>query len=357
MAEKYRIVHWGTGAVGAPALRSMLERADYEIVGHCVHDPAKEGKDSGELVGRPPTGLKTTRDINALLALKPDVLTYFGNAMADPLASVRLIGRFLEAGINVVTTSLYELMARETAPAEMLAIIEPACRKGRSSFYSTGCDPGICTSQLPVTCLGAAHRVDQLRLQEFADYGVYPDEPTVRNYMGFGLPLDADTALTRGEMQNRVWKSTVAEGARALGLQVETYRTTQTTAPAASDRKTVAVGTIKKGTTSAMWFQLIGVIGGRDRVIVEHVNWVHPEDVPDGWPTPVRYQNEYSGVGYRVVVKGDPSFDVEFQMHSGREGLLVTALHATNAIPMLVAAPPGIINQAKIPPYGIGPLR
>jgi hypothetical protein len=58
-----------------------------------------------------------------------------------------------------------------------------------------------------------------------------------------------------------------------------------------------------------------------------------------------------------VVVKGEPSFDVEFQMNSGREGLLVTALHATNAIPMVIAAPPGIVNQAKVSPYGVGPLR
>jgi 2,4-diaminopentanoate dehydrogenase len=357
MPRIFRIVHWGTGAVGGSALRAMLERRDYHIVGHGVHNPAKEGRDSGELVGVGATGITTTRNIAALIALKPDAFAYFGNAMADPMASVHLVARFLEAGINVVTTGLYELMARETAPKEMLSIIERACEAGRSSFYSTGCDPGICTSQLPVTCLSAAHRVEQLRLQEFADYGVYPDEPTVRGYMGFGLPLDAKTALTSGEMQRRVWRSTVAESARALGLEVEEYHTTQRTAPAASDRPTAAVGTIEKGTTSAMWFQLIGKVAGVNRVIVEHVNWVHIDDVPSAWPTPVRYQGQYSGVGYRIVVKGEPSFDVEFQMHSGREGLLITALHATNAIPMVASAPPGLVNQAHVAPYGVGPLR
>jgi hypothetical protein len=357
MTRTFRIVHWGTGAVGGPALRAMLERRDYEIVGHGVHNPAKAGKDSGELVGVAATGIKTTRDIDALIALRPDALAYFGNAMADPMASVRMIARFLAAGVNVVTTGLYELMARSTAPKDMLALIEPACQRGQSSFYSTGCDPGICTSQLPVTCLGAAHRVTQLRLQEFADYGVYPDEPTVRGYMGFGMPLDAGTALTRGDMQRRVWQSTVAESARALGLEVEEYHTTQKTAPAAVDRLTPAVGTIAQGSTSAMWFQLIGRVGGMDRVIVEHVNWVNIDDVPVGWPTPVRYQERYSGVGYRIVVQGEPSFDVEFQMRGGREGLMVTGLHATNAIPMVVAAAPGLVNQACIPPYGVGPLR
>ena len=357
MAQKYRIVHWGTGAVGAPALRSMLERADYEIVGHYVYNPEKEGKDSGELVGVRTTGLKTTRDLDALITLKPDVLSYFGNAMADPLQSVRDMARFLEAGINVVSPCIYEAMARETTPPEFLEIIEPACKKGNSAFYSTGCDPGIMTSQLPVTILSAAHRVDTLHLQEFADYGMYPDPPTVRDYMGFGKPIGTATAVTTGDMPRRVWTATVAESVRAIRLEPNAYRTTYKAAPAKEARSTAAVGNIEKGTTSAMWFQLIGLVGGKDRVILEHVNWFHLDDIPSDWPQPVKYDGKVSTVGYRVLVKGDPNFNVEVQLPGAREGMMITALHATNAIPAVVAAPSGIMNQAKIAPYGVGPLR
>jgi hypothetical protein len=357
MAKTYRIVHWGTGAIGSHALRSMLERKDYEIVGHYVHNPTKAGQDSGELVGAKTTGLVTTRDMDALIALKPDVLAYFGNAMADPMQSVRDMARFLEAGINVVSPCIYEAMARETTPKEMLEIIEPACKKGNSTFYSTGCDPGIMTSQLPVTMLGAAHRVDRMHLQEFADYGLYPDPPTVREYMGFGKPLGTVTAVTTGDMLRRVWLATVAESVRALGLETDDYRTTYKAAPAKQDRDTAAVGKIAKGTTSAMWFQLIGVVAGKDRVILEHVNWIHTDDIPADWPQPVHYDGKPSTVGYRVLIKGDPSFNVEVQIPGSREGMFITATHTTNSIPTVVAAPPGIMNQAKIAPYGIGRLK
>ena len=357
MAKKYRIVHWGTGTVGTHGLRSMLERTDYEIVGHYVFNPAKEGKDSGALVGAKPTGLKTSRDLDALIALKPDALAYFGNAMVDPLEAVRDMARFLEAGINVVTTGLYEAMARETTPKEMLDIIEPACIKGKSTFYSTGVDPGITTSQLPVTMLGAAHRVDELRLQELADYGFYPDAGAVRDYLGFGKPITEETAVTRGDAQRRVWLSTVAESLRALGLQADEYRTSYKIAPARSNRETKAIGIIDKGTTSALWYQLIGVVGGKDRVILEHVSWMHVDDIPSDWPQPVKYEGKISEVGYRVLVKGDPSFNVEVQLPGGREGMFLTAMHAINAIPTLVAAAPGIMIQAQIVPYGVGPLR
>src|SRR6266852_5804069 len=157
----YRVVHWGTGRTGKLALSAVLDRADYELIGHYVFNPEKAGRDSGEMIGRAPVGIRTTRDMEALIALKPDVVTYFGNAMASPLDAARDMARFLEAGINVVTPTLSELIARATTSPEVLAIIDPACRKGNSSVYSTGIDPGFATSQLAITCYGVANRVDQ----------------------------------------------------------------------------------------------------------------------------------------------------------------------------------------------------
>jgi hypothetical protein len=175
--------------------------------------------------------------------------------------------------------------------------------------------------------------------------------------MGFGKPIGTVTAVTTGDMLKRVWLATVAESVRALGQTPEDYRSFYKASPAKEDRRTPAVGTIDKGTTSAMWYGLVGTVGGKDRVILEHVSWVHLDDIPADWPQPVKYDGKVSTVGYRVLIKGDPSFNVEIQMPGGREGMMITALHATNAIPTVVAAPAGIMNQAKIAPYGVGPLR
>ena len=37
-------------------------------------------------------------DIDALIALEPDVLVHFGNAMFDPLGTARTFARFLTRG-------------------------------------------------------------------------------------------------------------------------------------------------------------------------------------------------------------------------------------------------------------------
>lgn len=354
--KKYRVVHWGTGATGRFALRAILERTDFELVGHYVFNPQKAGTDSGELIGLPPVGVKATHDLDALIALKPDVVTYFGNGIGRSVDVSRDMARFLEAGINVVTTSVAELISRESTSAEVLAIIDSACEKGGASIFSSGIDPGFATTQLAVTAQSAMHRVDTLRLQEFCDYGIYPDETTLREFFGFGKPLDAQTPVARGELLRNLWTGTVQENARMLGIQLDKLRTTHRTSPARNNYDT-AIGRIEEGTTSAMWFQLIGVAQGRDRVILEHVNWIDRGDVPVDWPTPPGFRGGKSACAYRLVVEGDPSFDIELQMKGDYEGLFITALHAVNAIPLVCDSPPGIVNQVQIRPYGSGPLK
>jgi hypothetical protein len=352
----YRIVHWGTGNVGALALRTMMERPDFEIVGHFAFTPEKVGKDSAKLIGLPPSGLLTTNDIDALIALKADVLAWFGNAMFDALGSARTVARFLEAGTNVVATGLYELGSPGAVPPELREIIEPACRKGNATMYSTGYDPGFATTQLAVTMYGLAHRVDQVRLQEFADYGAYPDETTMRDYMGFGKPMDVPSALSDGAMQKRVWGPTVHDNARALGLSIEGHRFRLSAAPALEDRQT-SIGLIEKGTVSVLRFELVGMVRGEEKIVVEHLNWMHAEDIPADWPAPPRYEGKIAPVGYRNVIKGEPNVAVEVQVPTTTDGLLGTALHATNAIPMVVAAPPGVLSQRDIKPYAPVPLK
>ena len=67
----YRVVQWATGSVGASALRAIIEHPDLELVGVVVSDPAKEGRDAGELCGVGPTGVVATRDIEACSGSRP----------------------------------------------------------------------------------------------------------------------------------------------------------------------------------------------------------------------------------------------------------------------------------------------
>ena len=64
------VIQWGTGNVGQAALRSVLEHANYKLVGCYVSSPNKVGVDAADFVGLPACGVKATNDINEILKLK-----------------------------------------------------------------------------------------------------------------------------------------------------------------------------------------------------------------------------------------------------------------------------------------------
>ena len=54
-----RVIVWGTGFVGKAVLHSLIGHPEYEIVGVIVNDPAKDGRDLGDLLGTQSLGPET----------------------------------------------------------------------------------------------------------------------------------------------------------------------------------------------------------------------------------------------------------------------------------------------------------
>jgi hypothetical protein len=97
MPPPYRVIQWATGSVGRESLRGVLEHPQLELVGVRVYDPAKEGCDAGELCGRPPTGVRATRDPAALATLAADcVLDMPRLADLDEVCALLAAGRALD---------------------------------------------------------------------------------------------------------------------------------------------------------------------------------------------------------------------------------------------------------------------
>ena len=46
-----KVVVWGTGNVGRPAIRSVVANKDLDLAGVLVQNPDKVGKDAGDLAG------------------------------------------------------------------------------------------------------------------------------------------------------------------------------------------------------------------------------------------------------------------------------------------------------------------
>ena len=65
-----RVVQWSTGNVGKHTIAGIDARPDLELAGVWVSNPAKVGRDAGELAGLGrELGIKATTDRDALIAV------------------------------------------------------------------------------------------------------------------------------------------------------------------------------------------------------------------------------------------------------------------------------------------------
>jgi len=88
--------------------------------------------------------------------------------------------------------------------------------------------------------------------------------------------------------------------------------------------------------------------GGRPAIVVEHITRLRPDLRPD-WPQPAA-----GGGSYRVEITGEPSYAVDI-VPSSRKGdhnhaaIVGAAGRIVNAIPAVIAAPPGIRTTLDLP--------
>jgi 4-hydroxy-tetrahydrodipicolinate reductase len=151
------------------------------------------------------------------------------------------------------------------------------------------------------------------------------------------------------------WGSVVQQLAAGLGVVLDRVDEVHERIPAPETFE-IASGTIEKGTTAALRFEVRGMVGDRAVVVLEHVTRLR-DDVAPGWPQPVGQG------GYRVVVSGEPAYTLDLQLlgsdgDHNTGGLKATAMRLVNAVPAVVAAPPGLLTALDLPPIsGKGLVR
>jgi 4-hydroxy-tetrahydrodipicolinate reductase len=312
-----------------------------------VHSASKVGRDAAELCGlTEPTGVLATSDLDALLALKPDALSYFGPGPGREPAVVADVVPFLSAGVNVVTTSLSGLTYPPAAVAELREPLDKAAAAGAVSFFATGIEPGFASDLLPLSLLAASDDIESVRVQEIADYSEYPVVDVLREWFGFGQPTDYSAALFDTQALLAAWGGVVQVIADAIGLTLDSIEGVHEVATVDTDLST-AVGTLAAGTISGVRFEVRGLVAGKPFVTLEHVNRMGP-DVAPHWPQ----ADPLHLPAYRVEIKGRPSMRCEllFERVDGTDhGVIATAMRAVNAIPAVVAAAPGLLSALDLP--------
>ncbi|QZH58426.1 dihydrodipicolinate reductase [Mycolicibacterium farcinogenes] len=345
-----RVVQFSTGNVGRHALRAIVGRPDFELVGVHAASASKIGRDAAELCGwGKPTGVLATDDVDALIGLKPDCVVYTALAETRPMEAIEQLAKILAAGINVVGTSFVWMAAPRYADDWVRKPLEQACAAGGSSLYINGIDPGYSGDTLVHTALSLATRVSSITVQEIFDYGNYDDAEYTGASMGFGIAEDEPLPplFLPGVVQS-MWGGPVRSLAEGLGIELDEVRQ-RTERWFTPEPIECTMMTVKPGEMAAVRFAAEGMLDGRPVITLEHVNRLTPAAAPD-WDFP---PDGHVGV-HRVVVDGDPR--VEINTHVSHPvldptdaGCISTAARVVNAIDWVCDAPAGILAVEDIP--------
>lgn len=343
--------------MGKHALRAIVERPDFDLVGLRVYDPAKVGMDAGKLLDGPAIGVTATDDVDAIVALDADCVCYtaLGSTLDDRGGPLEDICRLLASGKNVVSSAVeyfaYFPPGRDLKGAgDARERLAQACADGQTSFFHVGINPGYAMDMWPLTMTRLCSRIDHLHAIEVVDMTRYPSFHMVREAMGFGLPPDAPNAVDAimGDVYESPFYLSMRMIADGLGIELEDVLFHRDVA-VATEPLTIASGTIDAGTVAATRFHYQGIRHGRPAITLEWI-WRTTDDVAPDWPV--------GDARWILRVDGNPSVNSEIDISTtedaGRGTSIAVATLLLNAVPTVCAAPPGLLDNLTLPAHSGG---
>ncbi|SKB05332.1 NAD(P)H-dependent amine dehydrogenase family protein [Aeromicrobium choanae] len=334
----HRVVQWATGAMGTAILRTMLDHPGIEVVGTYVYGERKAGRDVGDLARRDATGVLATSDVDEILALDADVVVHAGRIGPYGAHDDEIVA-LLESGKNVLSINGYT--DPFVHPGERLDRLRAAAERGGVTLMGVGLNPGFIGEQVAVLATGVCASVDHIEVVEMADARLVQDPDYLFGSLGFGAPLDAhdpnDPSWGPVGALNGMYEEVLGAMAHHLGMTVDEVVSDHVCHPAGSDLE-VSAGVIREGTVGHTNWRWHAMVGGRRRLTMS-IHWfVETAHLPE--PEPPLWRVNITGhPGVRIAMELEKHPDDRSRM--GAEQYAVAG-QVINAVPHVVAAPPGL---------------
>ncbi len=323
------VVLCGMGGVGRNIVRLSRERPGLKIVAAYSRNPSLLGRDLGELSGGSAIGTAVTDKATALAA-EADVL----------LIATTSFLREVEAEIHDGVSTGFDVMctAEEMAyPWEVDAAtagsIDQHAREAGVTVMGAGANPGYIYEVVGLALTGALWRVDRITTRRVVDLSGF--SATVQRRLGIGYsPVEFTARVRERSVFGHIgFPHTIRTFARRLGVTLDHIE--ETVEPILADGAITSTAVeVAAGESAGMLQRTIGYVDSAPWFAAEFVGHVEPASAG------LRPQNLYD-------IEGIP--DVRAAVTPGFDPQWTTAAALANYLPLLVAAPPGLISVTDLP--------
>jgi 4-hydroxy-tetrahydrodipicolinate reductase len=320
-------VHFGLGPIGAAIVRQVAARKGFRIVGGIDIDPAKVGRDLGEIagVGRA-LKVKVSSDVKKTIkGGKPDVVVMCTSSSLKKV--LPQMEQVLKLKVPIVSTT-EELAYPSKANLRYARAVHQLAKKAKVAVLGTGVNPGFVMDALPIALTGVCERVEAVRVDRIQDARIR--RLPFQQKIGAGLTREQfEKKVDDGSVRHVGLTESVSMIADALGWTL--------------DRITDEIQPKVASETVASEFLAVdaGYVCG---IVQDGVGY------RDGQAVIALHMEAYLGAPESydaVTITGSPA--LKMKLAGGVHGDVATASIAVNSLPKILDVAPGLHTMRDMP--------
>ena len=344
MREPFRVAVAGPGGLGACAIREVSRLPEFRLTAVLAYSPLKNGVDAGDLAGMGPIGLKASTDFTQFLSSDAECVIYTARDFGDWRSDEQILA-LLESGKNVITPLPYHYL--KARGPEVEARFSAAAKRGAATLHGSGITPGFYNERLALLMTGLSNEVKHVRFQEFFNAEALAGSLETLQLFGFGAPLEhVEKNPFAGRLAENYLKQPIIFYADKLGIKVDRIERKAQHRVAPITIKTPAT-TIQPGTVGCVSYRWTAYSGGSPFYTTE-VYWF----LGDAMRPEAAKGNDF----WTIEIEGRPSLKLSVESKASfaediyirpeepsPAGYTSTVVAMTQAIPVVVAAAPGLL--------------
>lgn len=330
MTKPLKVVQFGVGPIGLESVKTLLAKQRtglVELVGVIDIDPAKVGKDVGDLLPEPvSTGVIVSDDASATLkSTQADVVVHTTSSFLDSMYEQLVL--CAEHGANVVS-STEELSYPYDRHPDIAKKIDQAAKENNVTIVGSGVNPGYAMDALALMATGVSTDVNSVAVSRVVDAG--KRRKPLQAKVGAGISVDEFAAKkATGKFGHIGLRESLLMIAEGLGWKLDDIK--ETLDPVVSDKRVVTPHfTVEEGSVAGIHHAIKGFVAGAPVITLDLKMYVGADDPHDA-----------------VDVDGTPPIDLIIR--GGIFGDTGTIAALVNAVPLVATSAPGLKTVKDLP--------